>query len=232
MEMLPVAILAGGLATRMRPLTETVPKSMLQVAGEPFINHQLRLLAGQGIRRVILCIGYLGERIREHVGDGSAFGLQVEYSQDPPRHLLGTGGAILHALPLLGTAFFVLYGDSYLPCDFAAVQDAFWRSRKPALMTVFQNENRWDVSNVRFENGAIRTYDKTLQTPEMRHIDYGLGILTAEVLTTYSPPLDLADVYADLVHKGKLSGFEVSERFYEIGSMKGLKEAERIVTKS
>src|SRR5262245_47348338 len=138
--MLPVAILAGGLATRLRPVSETIPKALVPVAGEPFLAHQLRLLAASGIRRVTLCVGYLGDTIEAFAGDGSRFGLELSYSSDGPE-LRGTAGAIAHARRLLGDDFFVLYGDSYLPCDYAAIQQAFERSGKPGLMTVFHNRN-------------------------------------------------------------------------------------------
>ena len=136
--MLPVAILAGGLGTRLYPLTERVPKALIEVNGEPFLAHQLRLLRARGIQRVVLCIGQHGERIREYAGDGAQFGLQVEYSEDGPA-LLGTAGALRHALPLLGDAFFVLYGDSYLPCSYRDVADAFHAAGQPGLMTVYRN---------------------------------------------------------------------------------------------
>ena len=157
--MYPIAILAGGLATRMRPLTATVPKSLLDVNGEPFIAHQLRLLAGWGVERVVVCGGYLGEQIEAYVGDGSRFGLQVAYSFDGDR-LLGTAGALLRALPLLGDRFMTIYGDSYLPCDARAAVRAFDESRKLALMTVLRNQGKWDTSNVVFEGGEIVVYDK------------------------------------------------------------------------
>ncbi|SBW10919.1 putative nucleotidyl transferase [uncultured delta proteobacterium] len=229
--MLTVAILAGGLATRMRPATETIPKSLLDVAGEPFVYHQLRLLQRRGITRVVFCLGYLGGQIESAVGDGSQFGLSVSYSYDGPE-LLGTGGALRRALPLFGESFFVLYGDSYLPCDFATVQAAFRESGKPALMTVFRNEGRFDASNVIFENGIIVRYDKKEKNPRMQHIDYGLGILTANDLEYCIPAgtkYDLADLYRVLLERGHLAGYEVFERFYEIGSPQGLRElAERI----
>src|ERR671930_1135930 len=173
--MLPVAILAGGLATRLRPLTQTIPKALIDVNGEPFIAHQLRLLRANGIERVIVCTCYLDEMIQSYIGDGVRFGLQVGFSFDGPR-LLGTGGAIKKDLPLLGPAFFVLYGDSYLPCDYRAVQTAFEQSGKRALMTVFRNDGRWDSSNVEFVDGHVVSYDKRQQTPQMHHIDYGLGV--------------------------------------------------------
>src|SRR5579864_6791465 len=141
--MLPVAILAGGLATRLRPMTDKIPKALIEINGQPFIAHQLRLLAGRGIARVVLCLGYRGEMVRDYVRDGWNFGLQVNYSFDGPE-LRGTAGAIHQALPLLGESFFVLYGDSYLPCDYAAVEHSFTESGKPALMTVHRNDGQWD----------------------------------------------------------------------------------------
>jgi NDP-sugar pyrophosphorylase family protein len=223
-SMLPVAILAGGLATRLRPLTENVPKALLSINAEPFIAHQLRLLVSRGIDRVVLCVGYLGELIQDFAGDGSGFGLTVEYSFDGPT-LCGTAGAVKKALPLLGREFFVLYGDSYLPCDYRAVANAFHDSRKQALMTVFHNQGKWDASNVEFSNGQIQCYDKKHTTTRMRHIDYGLGVFRA---TAFAPiadqPGDLADVYGRLLARGQLAACEVPERFYEIGSLTGLQE--------
>src|SRR4051794_40017734 len=161
--MLPVAILAGGLATRLRPVTETIPKALIDINGEPFLAHQLRLLAGRGGTQGGLCVGYRGEAIREYAGDGARFGLRLDYSFDGPR-LLGTAGALRNALPLLGDAFFALYGDSYLPCDYGEVERAFFDSGKLGLMTVFRNDGRWDTSNVEYAAGRIVAYDKIDRT--------------------------------------------------------------------
>lgn len=226
MPMLPVAILAGGLAARLRPITETIPKSLVDVAGKPFVVRQLDYLRHQGVTRVVLCVGYLGEQVEAVVGDGSVYGLEVRYSRDGPT-LLGTGGAIKQALPKLGRQFFVFYGDTYLPVDFQAVERDFLSGGKPALMTVLRNADRWDKSNVEFEDGNIIEYNKDTPRPEMAHIDYGLGVLSAAVLgdTPANEPLDLSDVYHDLSLRGELAGHEVFERFYEIGSHQGLEEA-------
>jgi NDP-sugar pyrophosphorylase family protein len=218
--MLPAAILAGGLGTRLDPITRTIPKALVEIRGEPFLAHQLRLLRARGIRRVVLCVGYLGEAIREFAGDGG-FGLEIAYSYDGPK-LLGAAGALRQALPLLGEAFFVVYGDSYLPCDYAAVEQAFLSSGKPALMTVYRNEDRWDRSNVEFAGGRIVRYDKSRRTPEMRHIDYGLGVFHRRAFE--GPETDLAAVYAALAAAGELAAFEVSERFYEAGSFEGIRD--------
>lgn len=225
--MLPVVILAGGLATRLRPITETIPKSLVEVAGQPFIIRQLAYLRDQGVRRVVLCIGYFGEMIEAVVGNGERLGLDVVYSQDGPT-LLGTGGALKKALSLIGEQFFVLYGDSFLPVDFAAVQRAFELSGQDALMTVLHNGNRWDKSNVLFEGGRLLEYNKRSPRADMAYIDYGLGVLSAKVIAGYpdGQPFDLADVYQNLSRQGQLAGLEVHERFYEIGSHSGLKEAE------
>lgn len=230
--MLSVAILAGGSATRLRPISSTVPKSLVVVAGEPFIVHQLRLLRRERVRNVVLCVGYLGQMIREFVGDGSHFGLNVAYSFDGSR-LMGTGGALRRALPLLTDPFFVLYGDSYLDVAFDPVIDAFRRSGAPALMTVFRNEGRWDTSNVLFDEGRVVRHDKRSPTPDMHYIDYGLGILTHEVLADRSPdePLDLAEVYGLLALKGQLAGYELKQRFYEIGTHEGLAQTDEYLSK-
>ncbi|HEV3019674.1 MAG TPA: nucleotidyltransferase family protein [Burkholderiaceae bacterium] len=231
--MLPVAILAGGLATRLRPLTETIPKAMVQVNGEPFAFHQLRLLQRHGIDRVVYCVGYRGEQVADAVGDGSRFGLQVRYSFDGPV-LAGTAGALKIARPLLGPDFFVLYGDSFLDCDYLVVERAYRQAGKAALMAVFRNDGRWDTSNVEFADGRIIEYSKAHRTERMRHIDYGLGVLSAGVLDALPAdgPADLAALYERLAASGDLAAFEVSERFYEVGSFGGLVQFEDYLKKA
>jgi NDP-sugar pyrophosphorylase family protein len=230
--LLPIAILSGGLATRLRPLTEKIPKGLVQVAGKPFIAWQLEYLRSQGATRVVLCVGHLGEQLEAAVGDGSVYGLEVSYSWDGPK-LLGTGGALRRAVPLLGDRFFVFYGDSYLPINFQAVQREFLQSGKPSLMTVLQNHDRWDKSNVLFRQGSIVEYNKHNPRPEMKHIDYGLGILSASLLLDRpaDTPFDLADVYHSLSVHDQLAGFEVFQRFYEIGSQVGLQETDAFLAK-
>jgi NDP-sugar pyrophosphorylase family protein len=228
---IPVAILAGGLATRLRPVTEKIPKVLVPVAGKPFLAHQLQLLRHQGIRRAVLCLGHLGEQVRAEFGDGQRFGVELDYSFDGPK-LLGTGGALRQALPQLGDAFFVLYGDSYLTTPFAPIADFFAQSGKPGLMTVYRNEGQYDTSNVVFRDGRIVAYDKKTRSPAMRHIDYGLSLFRSSVFQEWpiGEPFDLADVMQHLVASGDLAGFEVPERFYEIGSPAGLAELEKLLS--
>ncbi|MDR1520301.1 MAG: NTP transferase domain-containing protein [Planctomycetota bacterium] len=227
--MLPIAILAGGLATRLGGLTKATPKALLPVAGEPFIRRQLRLLSRNGFAEAVVCAGFLGDQIEKTVGDGREFGLAVSYSFDWP-DLLGTGGALKNALPLLGDRFMILYGDSYLTIDYQKVAAAFAASGKPALLTVFRNDGRFDASNVIFAGGAIRLYDKKVKTPEMNYIDYGLGCLSAGILSSWPvDKFDLAEVYAALSKTGSLAGHEVFERFYEIGSVGGLEELDGLL---
>ena len=221
---LPVAILAGGLATRMRPLTDRQPKILIDIAGRPFAIRQIELLQQWGITHVVYLLGYLGEQVADLLGDGSQFGMRFEYQFDGPR-LLGTGGALKDALPKLGAAFFVMYGDSYLECDFRSVERAFLESGQPGLMTVFRNENRWVPSNVHCENSRIVRYDKRQGTTGLDYVDYGLGVLTPEAFDPWrkvEDPFDLAVVYQALIARGALAAFEVAERFFEIGSIEGL----------
>ena len=222
---LPVAILAGGLATRLRPLTEKIPKVLLEVAGKPFAVHQLELLRSHGLTRVVFCVGHMGEMVQAALGDGRNWGMNISYSFDGPT-LLNTGGALRRALPLLEKAFFVIYGDSYLECDYASVEQAFWNSRRLGLMTVFHNAEQWDRSNVLFRGGHIERYDKVNRVPEMQHIDYGLGVLQAHVFDVYplGTPFELATIYQHLLTRDQLAAFEVTRRFYEIGSPAGLEE--------
>jgi NDP-sugar pyrophosphorylase family protein len=232
-------ILAGGLGTRMRPATARLPKALLPVSGAPFVDHQLRWLAGHGVDEVVLCIGHLGAMLRDHVGDGARLGLPVRYV-DEGRDLRGTAGALRLALEagLLAERFLVTYGDSYLPIDFGAVAGAFGRGSAPALMTVFENQGRWDTSNCLVEGGRVH-YDKRRRDPalagRMRHIDYGLSALRREVVAERVAPgarADLADLFHDLSREGLLLAYEVTTRFYEIGSPQGLTDLEEFLLNS
>jgi NDP-sugar pyrophosphorylase family protein len=225
--------LAGGLAKRLRPLSESVAKVMVEVAGEPFIAHQLRLLRRESITHVVLCVGYLGQQVEDFVGDGSRYGLTVDYCYDGPV-LLGTGGALRRALGQLGPEFLVMYGDSWLDASFAPVVDTFRASGRSALMTVYRNSNRWDRSNVWFEDGHIRVYDKENWVPQMQYIDWGLSMVKAEVLTAEpaDEPIDLAAIYSALARKDLLAGYEMTTRFYEIGSPAGLRETDELLRKN
>ncbi len=229
-EVMPVVILAGGLATRLRPRTERIPKALLEVAGQPFLWHQLELLKHHGVRRVILLVGYLGEHIQQRFGNGSELGITLDYSFDGPT-LLGTAGAIRRALPLLPERFFVLYGDSYLPCDYLAIEKAFLQDGRDGLMTVYRNEGLYDTSNVEYDGKNVLRYDKQIRTSAMHHIDYGLGAFHRSVFAALpaAEPRDLATVYQDLLRTGNLSAFEVPTRFYEIGSPEGLRDTDEFL---
>lgn len=225
--MLPVVILAGGLATRLRPVSETIPKALVEVAGRPFIDWQLDYLRAQGVEEVVLCVGHLGEQIQQYLGDGKKIGLKICYSFDGPQ-LLGTGGAIKKTLHLLGSHFFILYGDSFLSVDFSMVEKTYRLNNQLALIAVFKNHNQWDKSNVLFVNGQLIDYNKYSPKSGMTYIDYGLGLVSAKIFDAYSQNVffDLADVYQHLATQKQLLGYEVHERFYEIGSHQGLKETE------
>jgi NDP-sugar pyrophosphorylase family protein len=231
----PVVILAGGLGTRMEGVASGIPKALVPVRGEPFAFHQLRLLASEGISEVVYVVGHRGEQVRATVSDGSAFGLAVTYV-DEGEELHGTGGALRVALDrgALAEVFFVLYGDSYLPTALAPVFEAFAAADRPALMTVHRNEDRWDRSNAVLENGLVTVYDKGAAARDLRMqwIDYGLSVLKREIVADIPADavVDLADVYRDLSSRGELAGYEVSERFYEVGSPEGLAELEGHLT--
>lgn len=223
--MLSVAILAGGLATRLLPLTKSSPKALMDVCGVPFVDWQLRLLAENGVDKVVFCVGHLSDMIQDFVGDGSSHGISVTYSVDG-KIPLGTAGAIKKAAPLLGDDFMVLYGDSYLPVDYEAVLARFYESGKPALMTVYRNNHSFDTSNVAFHDSEILNYSKKSQSPKFTHIDYGLSVFNKIVFSSLisGQPADLSDICSKLSTERNLAGFEVFERFYEIGSHQGLQD--------
>lgn len=226
----PVAILAGGLAKRLRPITESIPKALVKVNGKPFIVHQMEQLKAEGITHIVCCVGYKGGMIEEMIGDGAGLGIHVAYSHDGQK-LLGTGGAIKNAIKKLGSEFFVLYGDSYLRVSYRAVKEKFDRDGKKGLLTIFENQGQWDASNLCYKDDRIVAYSKKTRIPEMTYIDYGLSLLKSETFNDYpeNEDLDLTDVYEKLVRENQLTGYEATERFYEIGSLEGLKELEAFI---
>jgi NDP-sugar pyrophosphorylase family protein len=223
-----VALLAGGVATRLGAIAKEVPKSLIEIGGRPFIEHQLLLLRSQGFRHVIICAGHLGEQIQSHLGTGERLSMDIAYSFDGDK-LLGTGGALRRAGHLLGETFWVMYGDSYMDIDYRAVLQDFNARPEPAMMTVLRNNNQWDRSNVEFQDGRVLRYDKKIQAPQMQYIDYGVSLLTQPVLQRIPPDqvFDLADLYRDLAREGLLAGHEVFNRFYEIGTPASLEETRR-----
>ena len=226
-----VAILAGGLATRLGSLTREQPKSMVRVHGRPFLEYQLENLSHDGVRDVVLCIGHLGEQIEERFEDGRRFGVNIKYSHEGER-LLGTAGALKNAVRLLDSEFFVMYGDSYLFLDYNAIMAYFRGHNKLGLMVVYQNRDLYDKSNVMAENGIVKVYNKSKKSDKMIYIDYGASILRKETLELVPPdeiyPLD--NLFASLVEHGELLAYEVYDRFYEIGSPQGLREFEKYIS--
>ncbi|HWE03722.1 MAG TPA: sugar phosphate nucleotidyltransferase [Tepidisphaeraceae bacterium] len=233
MKEMPVAILAGGFATRLGDLATQTPKALLDINGRPFIDHQLDLLYRNGIRRVVMCVGHLSDRIERHLGDGAVRDMEIRYSHDGPDPA-GTGGAIRRAIPMLGDMFWVMYGDSYMDIDYRSARDHFADSDALALMTVIRNDDRWDRSNAIYENGRLRCYDKSRRAPEMRHIDYGVQLLRSAALLAMAPGerFGLGDIYRGLVARGQMIGFEVFNRFYEIGTPASLEETRRYLAKA
>ncbi len=222
---LVVCILAGGLGTRLGERVRDTPKPLIEVAGEPFLCHQLRLLALHGVSEVVLCVGYLGELIERRIG-AERFGLRILYSYDAPE-LDGTLGAIRRARALLGERFLVLYGDTYLRIDYASAARAWRDSGLLGMMCVLRNEDLWDTSNALYADGRVVAYDKRAPRPEMRWIDYGLGGLSQAALDRAAPSTyDLSELYSRLAREGQLCGVEAHERFYEIGTPDGLAETD------
>ena len=225
-----VAILAGGLATRLRPMTNSIPKSMIEIEGKPFIEYQLDILSKQRVTNVVLCLGYLGVQIEHHIGDGHKFGIKVKYSYEGEQ-LLGTAGALKNAEHLLDDQFFIMYGDSYLFLDFSAVLSYFERFNKLGLMVVYKNNDQFDKSNVVVEDNLVRVYDKKCKTDRMHYIDYGAMLLRKKVLDMipHNQFCALEDMLVHIVEQGELLAYEVQERFYEIGSPNGISEFEKYV---
>lgn len=231
MNCFPIVILAGGFGTRVASVANNLPKSLIPISEEPFVAHQLRLLASKGFKDVVMCVGYQSDQIINFVKDGSAFQLNVKYAHDGDQ-LLGTGGAIQSAFSLLPESFFVIYGDAYLQCDYTDIQKVFEKSGKLGLMTIYKNNNRLDKSNVEYDGEKICCYSKTHITQSMSYIDYGLNIFSKKAFLHFAHKthFDLSEVHEYLVKQQGLAAYEVQERFYEIGSIDGIHALEKHLT--
>jgi MurNAc alpha-1-phosphate uridylyltransferase len=225
-SVMQVAILAGGLATRLGDLTTYRPKSMIEISGKPFLEYQLDFLKKGGVTNIVICLGHLGDQIVRHFGDGRTYGLTISYS--PEESPLGTAGALRRAQHLLDDRFFTMYGDSYLLLDFHQVIAFFNSCNKLALMTVHKNYDRYDKSNTVVEGNLVKAYSKTEKTKDMVYIDYGLNIFNRECLDLIpeNQPYSLEELFTRLIEEEELLAYEITERFYEIGSLEGLQEFE------
>jgi NDP-sugar pyrophosphorylase family protein len=228
--MMQIAILAGGLATRLRPLTEGTPKSMVMIQGRPFLEYQLDFLRKNRVAGVVLCIGYLGEQIENYFGDGRKFGMNITYSYES-QQLLGTAGALKKAEKLLEDPFFTMYGDSYLSLNFADALSYFRSQNKLALMSVYKNYDRYERSNTVIKGDLVKKFSKKEKTKDMVYIEYGANIFRKEVLGLIPEgrPYSLEELFPELIRREELLAYEVRERFYQIGSSQGLEEFKRYV---
>ena len=229
-----IVILAGGLGTRLKEISEGRPKAMMIVGGRPFLEYQFEQLASFGLTRILMLIGYGGEMIREYVGSGSKWGVEVDYVQEDPSSLLGTGGELINALPKLEAEFMTLYGDSYLPVDFRDVVSHYQSRDVPYLMTVYKNDGLWDASNTRIDGDWVTYYNKKALPGDADYIDYGMSVIRREVMERYASeprPLDMARIQSDLVASKEMGALEVTERFYEIGKPSALLEFEEWILK-
>jgi NDP-sugar pyrophosphorylase family protein len=225
-----MVILAGGLGTRLWPLTSDVPKALIPIGGKPFLHHQIELLKRQGIRDIVLCVGHLAEQVQGYFGDGRWLDVRIKYSEEKGP-LLGTAGAIKKAEPLLDDDFFLMYGDSYLMIDYQETMRYFRRFRRLGLMVVWKNLDRLERSNVAVEANLVTAYNKDQKSPNMDYINYGLSILRKEALLCIPPERSFSqeEFYQILIAQGELLAFEVEQRFYEIGSPRGLEEFQMLI---
>ncbi len=227
---LQAVILAGGLGTRLRPMTHSIPKAMVPICGRPFMEYQLEALCASGVDDVVLCVGYLGQQIVDHFGDGREFGLSIRYGFER-KQLLGTAGAIKNVEDLLNDSFFVVNGDTYSIIDFPGIMAHFLGSDRLGLMVVFRNADQWDRSNVVVDGDTVRIYDKERKLPEMVHIDFGVAAFRREAFgqIPQGTVVDLSSVYQPLIRRRQLLAYETAQRFYEVGSLAGLHEFEALV---
>ena len=232
MNLYPVLILAGGLGTRLGKLSKNTPKSLMNINGKPFIDYQLKYLKLQGVNEVVICTGYLGEQIKNYVGNGIKFNLKISYSEDGSKKL-GTGGAILKALGLLPD-FFVMYGDSFLQINVSKLQEYFLKNSSLVLMSIIKNDDKWDRSNLALKENNIIFYNKLKTSKKMHYIDYGISLISKKSFFKYNfdDVFDLSEFYNLLSIDSLIHGYIINKRFYEIGSEKGILETEEFLKKS
>jgi NDP-sugar pyrophosphorylase family protein len=230
---LPIVILAGGFGTRLGNLTQNIPKSLIPICGRPFIDWQIECIRDTGVTDFLVCIGHLGDQISNHLGDGKKFGVNIEFSSDGPTKL-GTGGAILAAISKLPDNFMITYGDSYLPTNFRKIGNHFLGIKARALMTICDNKENFEKSNCYFKDGLIQLYSKNDSSKEMDYIDYGLSILNKSVFESrrVNSSFDLADLFEELSISSNLIGYEIQERYYEVGSVQGIKNLENYLVET
>jgi len=224
MNLYPIIILAGGIGNRLYPTTKTIPKSMIEINGEPFIQHQLNLLETNGFQNVIICVGHLGSTIDEYAKHHK-FNMNLTIA-DEGEKLLGTGGAIKRIIPILPDNFFVMYGDSYLNADYKFVQQKFIDEKKLAMMCIYKNNGKHDKSNVLLENGRIVSYDKNKPDAMAQHIDYGMSIFSKKSFEGFEGKFDLYRVHQKMLQMNELATCVMPNRFYEIGTQKGILDYE------
>ncbi len=227
-----VVILAGGLATRLRSITNKISKSIIRINEKPFLEYQIELLKKNNLTDILLCIGHLGSQIKDYFGNGKNWGVRLSYSEEK-ENLLGTGGALKKAENLLEDEFFVMYGDSYLILDYQDIADYFHNFDKQGLMVVYKNYNQFDKSNLIVENGLVKLYDKEGVNSKIVYIDEGISILKKEILSDFPPhiPFALDRIFQRLISKKELLAFETKQRFYEIGSPQGLSDFKKLILK-
>ena len=224
-----IVVLCGGEATRLHPLTKKFPKSMIQIAGKPFLEHQIDLFKKNRIFDIVLCTGFLGEQIEEYFGDGGKFGVSIKYSRE--REPLDTGGALKNAKELLEDEFFIIYGDSYLLIDYQEVYNYFKKFDKMGLMTVYKNYGRLEPSKIILDGNFVKVFDKEHPNqPGMIYTEFGLNIFKKEVLDLVDKKaFPIGDYFKKLIEKKELLAFETSQRFYEIGCPEGLETTKKII---
>ncbi len=229
--MMQAVVLAGGVGTRLKPITEKIPKAMIQIRGKPFLEHQLNLLKSHGISDVVFCVGYLGDKIKKYFGDGRKFGIKLRYSEETGG-LMGTAGAIKNAQDLLNDMFFVTYGDAYLILDYREVMRYFKKFNKLGLMVVYKNFDKYDRSNVVVEGNLVKIYSKKRRAQNMVYIDFGVSVLRKKALDLIpvGKVIDLEELYRELIERKELLAFETDQRFYQIGSPDGIEEFKSLIS--
>lgn len=223
-----IVILAGGLATRLHPITKTIPKSMVSIKSKPFLEHQIELCKKNGFGKIVLCVGHLWEQMEEYFRDGKKFGVNIIYSVENER--LDTGGALKNALPYLDKEFFVLYGDSYLPIDWQEVYRHYKKIGAEGLMSVYENDWEIEPSKILLQDGFIKEFNKENPRPEMKFTEYGLNILRKDLLPQITKKsFPIGEYFQILIKKNHLAAYVAKQRFYEIGCHEGLEEISKIL---
>jgi N-acetyl-alpha-D-muramate 1-phosphate uridylyltransferase len=225
-----IVIMAGGLGTRLRPLTYDIPKPMIPIHGKPYLWYQLDYLKKYHLNHILILAGYLGQQIENYFGNGSELDIKIQYSFESEP--MGTGGGLKFAAPLLEDEFMVIYGDSFLPIDLSDLIKTYRFMKSTGLLVVY--DNRFGDSNVKNNvaidgNNLILKYQKNTDDDSLNYVESGISVFNksiCELIPANKKTSLEEEIFPKLIDNKKLKAYITTQRFYDIGTPDRLKTIE------